>query len=508
MKKRIASLLVLCLFFWCLVGTYSVQAGENDVVQVTEQDKETGDVTQKENSWRYVNGERMGEDSTYSFSVFSAWTKVGGVYLNSEGTPIERATKKGMDVSEHQGKIDWEKVKESDIDFVILRCGYGSDETSQDDARWEYNVSECERLGIPYGVYLYSYATSVEMAKSEANHVLRLVEGRYLTYPIYYDLEEARIGALGNAKIGELASTFCNTIQAAGYEVGIYANYYWFTTKLTSEVFSNPTWSKWVAQYNSSCAYTAEYELWQCTSEGGVDGITGNVDLNFMMVKEMSMQSNIPLIASGTQEVTEVERVVSEGYQAKNVTAMVHNTAVQNIYEMVNHRLEDLAKWMGNETLQEAVESDVTQVSYSVQAVLEIEPTDEVAMEADGTYLVTLYLPGLEADDLGVILHYKEEIDGWEWMVPEEVEDGKLTFRTQSFSTFAVGTIDISKQVVIPVTAVVSTPEDTVWKQFVQILGEKALGSVLVWMMLCAATACSLYFVWRRKGGHESVDSV
>ena len=85
-----------------------------------------------------------------------------------------------IDVSEHQGKIDWEKVKPQ-IDGAILRCGYGSDYTNQDDEQFKRNADECTRLGIPFGVYLYSYADSIEKAKSEAAHVLRLIKGYKLS---------------------------------------------------------------------------------------------------------------------------------------------------------------------------------------------------------------------------------------------------------------------------------------------------------------------------------------
>ena len=88
-----------------------------------------------------------------------------------------------IDVSEHNGKIDWETVKNY-IDGAIIRCGYGMDETNQDDKQWKRNVAECERLGISFGVYLYSYATSKEKAKSEAQHVLRLINGHTLSYPV------------------------------------------------------------------------------------------------------------------------------------------------------------------------------------------------------------------------------------------------------------------------------------------------------------------------------------
>ena len=117
-------------------------------------------------------------------------------------------TKKVIDVSHHNGTIDWESVKASGIDGAIIRCGFGSDIASQDDTQWERNADECTRLGIPFGVYLYSYATTDSMAKSEAEHVLRLIKGYKLSYPVYYDLEEngTESGAAERARI------FCEAI--------------------------------------------------------------------------------------------------------------------------------------------------------------------------------------------------------------------------------------------------------------------------------------------------------
>ena len=94
----------------------------------------------------------------------------------------------GIDVSQHQGIIDWEKVK-NHIDFAIIRCGYGQDIPGQDDRMFKRNADECTRLNIPFGVYLYSYAKNETEALSEAKHVLRLIEGYQMAYPIYLDLE-------------------------------------------------------------------------------------------------------------------------------------------------------------------------------------------------------------------------------------------------------------------------------------------------------------------------------
>jgi GH25 family lysozyme M1 (1,4-beta-N-acetylmuramidase) len=239
----------------------------------------------KENSWRYQDGELIqnSEPMLRTAAYAYAWQMVNGVYMNSAGNPIEGAVKKGIDVSEHQKKIDWNQVKADGIDFVIIRCGYGDDDASQDDKYWEYNVSECERLGIPYGVYLYSYATNTAMAQSEAAHVLRLISGRNLAYPVYFDMEDiTTIGTSAEMK-GKMAKAYCDTISAAGFKVGIYANTDWFNTKLTASEFNDSSWSKWVAQWNTTCDYAGAYDIWQCTDVGRVKGINANVDLSFLM---------------------------------------------------------------------------------------------------------------------------------------------------------------------------------------------------------------------------------
>lgn len=263
---------------------------EEDVQEEAEVEEEDPQKTDNANSWRYENGENVTvyDEDTSDYSRAraknpNAWKKVNGSYVNSQGTPIVGATKKGMDVSYAQGKIDWNKVKNSDIDFVIIRCGYGDDSKSQDDTKWEYNVSECERLGIPYGVYLYSYAYNTKMATSEANHVLRLLKGHKPTYPVYIDMEDDSTIKAGNTTLGNIAKIFCDKISAGGYKPGVYANLNWWTNYLTSSVFNNTNWSKWVAQYNITCDYQKSYDIWQCISVGKVDGISGKVDLNFWM---------------------------------------------------------------------------------------------------------------------------------------------------------------------------------------------------------------------------------
>lgn len=181
-----------------------------------------------------------------------------------------------IDVSKHQGKIDWKVVK-NHIDGAIIRCGYGSDYVSQDDARFKYNVEECIKHNIPFGVYLYSYAKNENMAKSEANHVLRLLEpykGK-LSYPVYYDLEEQGTES-GSV---ERAIVFGDIIEKNGYWCGIYANQYWWRTYLKDRL---NRFTKWVAKYSTSAPtrISGTYDIWQYSSKGRVPGIDGDVDMN------------------------------------------------------------------------------------------------------------------------------------------------------------------------------------------------------------------------------------
>lgn len=180
--------------------------------------------------------------------------------------------KKVIDVSEHQGIIDWATVK-GNIDGAILRCGFGDDIASQDDGQWKRNADECTRLGIPFGTYIYSYATDMGQIESEARHALRCVKGYKLSYPIYLDLEQSgtEAGAVGRA------ARFGAIIESAGHLCGVYANLNWWNNYLQGL----DQFTKWIAQYNTSLDYQgSNVDMWQYSSTGSVPGISGNVDMN------------------------------------------------------------------------------------------------------------------------------------------------------------------------------------------------------------------------------------
>lgn len=184
-------------------------------------------------------------------------------------------TIKGIDVSKWQGTIDWAKVKASGIDFAILRCSFGR-ASSQKDAMFETNYKNAKAAGMPVGAYHYSYATTVEQAKAEAQLCLNTIKGKTFEYPIYFDIEDPSQSSLSKSTISAIIKAFCKTVEEAGYYVGIYANLSWLNTKIDDEC--KKRYDVWLAQWSGEPTYTGSFGMWQNSSKGTVPGISGNVD--------------------------------------------------------------------------------------------------------------------------------------------------------------------------------------------------------------------------------------
>ena len=184
---------------------------------------------------------------------------------------------KGIDVSKHNGTIDWAKVKAAGVQFAMLRAGYGRYD-NQKDERFESNYKGATAAGIPVGAYHYSYATTAEQAKQEAEVFLGWIKGKNLTYPVAFDIENKKQANLGVSLISDIIRAFCETVEAAGYYVVVYANKDWLTNRIDADYKSR--YDIWLAQWTSQPTYTGSYGMWQYTSDGAVDGIAGMVDMN------------------------------------------------------------------------------------------------------------------------------------------------------------------------------------------------------------------------------------
>lgn len=191
-------------------------------------------------------------------------------------------SKYGIDVSQHQGKINWDVVK-GNIDFAILRLGWiGNKENHTLDTQFERNYKECTRLGIPVGVYVYCYSSSEAAAKSGANWAIKKLSGKKLQLPVYIDMEDNSIAGLGKETLTNICIAFNGVIEAAGLWAGVYANANWFNNYLIKDTIKRK-YTTWIAHYTSgNSKYAGEYDVWQNSSSGKINGIVGNVDTNYM----------------------------------------------------------------------------------------------------------------------------------------------------------------------------------------------------------------------------------
>lgn len=187
--------------------------------------------------------------------------------------------KKGIDVSTHQNKIDWKKVKADNIEFAILRSGYGS-ELSQEDLWFDKNYAGCKDNGIPTGTYWYSYAIDPEGAKREAEICLKVLKGKQFEYPIYFDIEDKTQLALSEESLQKIAAAFCDILEAAGYWAGIYSYKAFLEASFTPDTFSR--YAIWVAHTGvKQTTFRYPYGMWQYSHTGKINGVDTVVDLNY-----------------------------------------------------------------------------------------------------------------------------------------------------------------------------------------------------------------------------------
>ena len=215
-----------------------------------------------------------GDETKGTNTVTSDFYRYFGI-AKAQPQPSEIVAK-GIDVSKHQGVINWEKVKASGlVDFAILRAGFGK-ESSQIDVQFERNYSECKRLGIPCGAYWYSYAKTAAEAGQEAAVCLSALAGKQFEYPVAFDIEEQ--ASLQNADA--LCQAFCTALENAGY----YAAIYTFKSALESN-FSAAVKNRYDIFLShigvQQTDYAGSYGLWQYSWTGCIPGISGDVDLDY-----------------------------------------------------------------------------------------------------------------------------------------------------------------------------------------------------------------------------------
>lgn len=189
--------------------------------------------------------------------------------------------KRGIDISKWQGKIDFEKVKKAGVEFAIIRAGYGK-EISQKDSYFEKNYEGFKKVGIPVGVYWYSYAKNAREAREEALVCAEIIKGKQFEYPIFLDMEEEDGFKGGMENASEIVRMFCSTLEEKGYFSGLYISRSPLQTYISGYVALK--YCLWIAEYSSKLHWSGYYGIWQYSAKGRIDGIDGYVDMDISQV--------------------------------------------------------------------------------------------------------------------------------------------------------------------------------------------------------------------------------
>ena len=249
---------------------FAVESHEETIIQYT--------------GWQTIDGNTYYYDPATHQPVTGTQVIQGDIYTFSSSGVLGQK-ERGIDVSKFQGNIDWNAVKADGITFAIIRCGYrgyGSGALVE-DSTFRRNIQGATAAGIKVGVYFYSQAIDEAEAVQEASMVVSLVQGYSLPYGVYFDTEKVagdtgRADGISAAQRTANAVAFCEAIQAAGYKAGVYSYASWFYNNLNFANISK--YRTWIAQYRDTLDFAYSYNIWQYTSQGRVNGISGNVDMN------------------------------------------------------------------------------------------------------------------------------------------------------------------------------------------------------------------------------------
>ena len=231
--------------------------------------------------WQTIDGKRFFYDKNGT-AVTGEQVIQGVKYtFNGDGS-LNTGTVMGIDISKHNGNIDWNAVKNSGVQYVILRCGYRGSASGVlvEDQKFKSNIQGATAAGLKIGIYFFSQAVNEVEAVEEASMTLSLIKKYRITYPVYIDVESANGRADGISKEARTSviNAFCQTIRNSGYTPGLYANKNWLTEKINTGALGGC--KIWLAQYVAAPTYGGRYEMWQYSSRGSIAGIKGNVDLN------------------------------------------------------------------------------------------------------------------------------------------------------------------------------------------------------------------------------------
>ena len=293
------ALVILAMGVFLVWFVFIRDGGDNAAVTVSEQNPQvrTRAVIEKEETFYQLDGKKIlmhdsslgetfvpvyGDVPASDVDIANVVSRNGYSFYKENGEITSRA---GIDVSEHQGDIDWAKVKAAGIDFAMIRVGYrtyGGGVITIDE-KFEDNIKGAKSAGIDTGVYFFSQATDADEAIEEADAVLDAIEKYDIRYPVVYDWEliyddNARTDEISVDALADCCVSFCERVKSAGYTPMIYQNKTTSMRKLDLPRLKD--YDFWLAEYGSEPTYYYKYDIWQYSSSGAVPGVNGNVDMN------------------------------------------------------------------------------------------------------------------------------------------------------------------------------------------------------------------------------------
>ena len=243
----------------------------------------------------------------------------------------------GLDLSQCQSSVNFQTIKNKGYKFVILRAGYGNALAypNQYDPTFEKFYKGAKNVGLDVGVYWFSYASSPEIAKQEAQACIKALKGKKFEYPIYFDIENKSQFDKGKSFCDSLVNAFCETISQAGYYPGLYCSTYWIQACISSSVRAK--YPVWIAEYNSKCTYPDAYGMWQ-NGLVYLDG-TGQVDHDYCYVDYPTL----------------IKQAGKNGYTPDSTPTVTYKTYYANDASGVNYRKTPNGVLMGTYSYGAAV---------------------------------------------------------------------------------------------------------------------------------------------------------
>lgn len=265
---------------------------------------------------------------------------------------------KGIDVSGYQGNIDWKKVKAAGIKFAIIKFGniYDTD-TNDIDSKFEINYKNAKANGLKVGIFFYNYCNEMSNLKKGLEWFFEKIKDKKLDLPIYIDMEDKSIAVETVETLTNQCNEFAKIAKQKGYKAGVYANLNWLKNELDPDKFDKDI-SVWVAQYNNECQYEGKYDIWQYTSDGKVNGISGRVDMNYLYNEDIMEETSITV--EDKKSIDEIADEVIAGKWGNGTDRKTNLEKAGYDYNEVQNRV--------NEILSKDNKKSVTEVAKDVIA--------------------------------------------------------------------------------------------------------------------------------------------